>query len=189
MQNNKRLQILIEIALFAALAMILDFIPTPKGFKITVKMLPIIILALRRGLWPGIMGGLLWSILQIVLGEADIISPVQVFLDYLFSFSLIGMAGLFQPAMQRALAPKDHKMGKPIGLAVSATLVGSFLRYCIHFISGFVYYGQYAPEGQSPYLYSFLFNGTDFLFETATCIVVMIILAGFYNTLIRVKEN
>ncbi|MGG7143843.1 energy-coupled thiamine transporter ThiT [Clostridium nigeriense] len=35
-----------------------------------------------------------------------------------------------------------------------------FVRFIFHFISGVLFFGQFAPEGWSPVLYSFVVNGS-----------------------------
>lgn len=185
--NNKKLQRLIEIALFAALALVLQlFFPkiTPT-LKITIKMLPIVIVALRWGTGAGLTSGLLWGVLQILVGKAEIVSLPQAIIEYLLAFAAIGMAGLFARPLQTELSkekPNKAKLGLWAGLA---TIVGSICRYFLHFIAGIVFWGQYAPAGQSPALYSFLLNGKGFLSETLTCIIVMLILIPSYKAILR----
>ena len=68
--RSNRLQILMEVAIFAVIALILDlFIPSIGPLKIDVKMIPIVIVALRRGLIPGILSGIILSVGR-VIGES-----------------------------------------------------------------------------------------------------------------------
>ena len=93
MEKNQ-IRRIIEIAIFAALALIFDLIIPSfgHGFKISFKMVPIILLALRWGVGSGLMGGFLWGILQILVGDAYILSLPQV----LFYKSLWNMFLLLQ---------------------------------------------------------------------------------------------
>ncbi|EAF8894373.1 energy-coupled thiamine transporter ThiT, partial [Listeria monocytogenes] len=51
--QNKRLIILLECAIFAAVAMVLSFIPLDIGssFSISLGMIPMYVIAIRRGFW------------------------------------------------------------------------------------------------------------------------------------------
>ena len=56
-----------------------------QGGSITLELLPIIVLAFRRGGVAGLMGGGQFGVLQIILG-GYIYHPVQVILDYPAAF-------------------------------------------------------------------------------------------------------
>ena len=181
----------LEIALCAAIATVLDlFIPSPTfAVEVSVKMLPIIFLSLRRG-WPaGMLGGFLWGLLQVLLGDAYFLSIIQFLLEYFVAFALVGLAGLLVQPMQTTLVDQSQAYGNQISLAIAALVTGSLARYLIHFLAGVWFWGSYAPEGQSPYLYSFLVNGGAFLSETLTCAIVIALLVKFYPRLILVKNQ
>lgn len=188
--DKLRTQELVEIAILAAIALLLDIvIPSPSwAFSVSVKMVPIIILALRRGVGAGLLGGFLWGVLQWVVGNAYFLTPIQFILEYFVAFAMIGFAGVLSSRMQASFRADEDNRGQQIGIAVGATIIGSFLRYVIHFIAGVWFWGHFAPEGQSPYLYSFLINGGAFLSETIACVIIMILLARFYRSLIQVRD-
>jgi len=79
-----------------------------------------------------------------------IVHPIQVLLDYPIAFGCLGLAGAF-----RERAPF-------LGVVVGMT--GRFLS---HFVSGVIYFADYAPEGMSPIIYSAIYNGTYILPELA----------------------
>lgn len=190
MQSNQRVQILLEVALFAVIALILDlFIPSIGPVKIDVKMLPILIVALRRGLVPGVLSGLLWGLLQVLVGDAYILTITQFLLEYFVAFALIGFAGLFSKPLQNLLHNEPDALRKQFTWASLGLLVGSGARYFIHFLAGYIFWGSYAPEGQGAFLYSFLINGTSFLTETATVLVALLFLAKYFQRLIRVENT
>ena len=190
MQTNQRIQILLEVALFAVIALILDlFIPTLGPVKIDIKMLPIVIIALRRGIVPGILSGLLWGLLQVLMGDAYILTISQFLLEYFVAFALIGFAGFFSKPIQNVLQKEPDALGKQITLASIGLIIGSGARYIIHFLAGYIFWGSYAPEGQGAFLYSFIVNGTSFLTETATVLVAMFLLAKYFKTLIQVETE
>ena len=187
-QRKTRITTIVEIALFAALSMALDyFIPSIGGLKISFKMLPVIILALRRGLVPGLLGGLLWGVLQILLGEATVLGAAQVIIEYILAFSAVGLAGLFRAPVQKTLYTEGTR-SKTLLYGSVATFIGSLARYIFHFIAGFWFWGQYAPEEMSPVVYSIVVNGKDFLVETACTIVIFVLLAPLFDRILRVKK-
>lgn len=189
MHSNQRIQILLEVALFAVIALILDlFIPSFGPVKIDIKMLPIVILALRRGLIPGILSGFLWGLLQVLVGDATILTITQFLLEYFAAFALIGFAGVVSKPLQKILHEEPEATGKQSLWAIIGLLIGSSARYVIHFIAGFIFWGAYAPEGQGAVLYSFIVNGTAFLTETGTVLVALLLLTRYFNTLIRVDD-
>ena len=189
MQSNQRIQILLEVALFAVIALILDlFIPTLGPIKIDVKMLPIVIIALRRGLVPGILSGLLWGLLQVLVGDAYILTISQFLLEYFVAFALIGFAGMASKPLQRLLHEEPESLGKQTLWASLGLLIGSGARYIIHFLAGYIFWGAYAPEGQGALLYSFIVNGTAFLTETGTVLIALFLLARYFQRLLRVEN-
>ena len=67
------------------------------------------------------------------------------------------------------------------------TFVGMFVRFIFHFISGFLFFGQFAPEGWSPMIYSLVANG---LVVGGNLIVVLIIIALLpINRIIKTSNN
>ncbi|EUJ58437.1 Thiamine transporter ThiT [Listeria fleischmannii FSL S10-1203] len=57
--SNKRLIVLLECAIFAAIAMVLSFIPLDIGssFSISLGMIPMYVIAIRRGFFAA---GIFW---------------------------------------------------------------------------------------------------------------------------------
>ncbi|MFH4276301.1 energy-coupled thiamine transporter ThiT, partial [Acinetobacter baumannii] len=66
-------------------------------------MMPIIIVALRRGLLPGILSGFLWGFLQFVMGDAQILTLSQFVLEYFVAFAMVGFAGIASKPLQNTL--------------------------------------------------------------------------------------
>lgn len=106
--RNTNLQAMIESAILAAFALIIDILPLsiklPTGGSISFAMIPIFIIAYRWGFKRAFLGGLIWGLLQIVVGDAYILTPVQAFIEYFIAFAFIGFAGLFYRPIQKALA-------------------------------------------------------------------------------------
>ncbi|EJQ56842.1 energy-coupled thiamine transporter ThiT [Bacillus wiedmannii] len=177
--RNTNLQAMIESAILAAFALVIDILPlsikiSATGGSISFAMIPIFIIAYRWGFKMAFLGGLIWGLLQIVVGDAIIVTPIQVLIEYFVAFAFIGFAGLFYRPIQKALLNNEGK--KVIGYIILATFVGSFARYFCHFIAGIIFWGQYAPKGQSAVLYSLIFNGSTMIGSYILCTVLLIFL-------------
>ena len=61
-------------------------------------MLPIFVLAFRRGGRVGLLGGALFGMMKL-LTDPFIMHPVQVLLDYPIPFAALGVAGFFRNKM------------------------------------------------------------------------------------------
>lgn len=171
--QNKRLIMMIEASICGAMAMLLDLLPSIKitsVISISFAMVPIFIIALRRGVLAGILSGCVWEVLQFATGDADVLTPVQALIEYGIAFAAIGVAGVLKNSIQNEFA--HGRKSKAITLVVTSVFIGSFSRYIWHFIAGFIFWGEYAPKGQSPVLYSLIVNGTTFVLTSILCSVV-----------------
>ena len=183
---------MIEVALFATIAYILDLVTQPMSLgpwiSLSFKMVPIFLLSFRWGLKAGAMGGLIWGLLQVVTGQAagGWLTLIQGFLEYFVAFSLIGISGVVKPALDKAIK-QDNKV-KSLMVITGGILLGSFARYLIHFIAGVIFWGNYAPKGQSPYLYSLIVNSSSFLGETLASLIVFFALQRFLGRLLNTEK-
>ncbi|WP_077302687.1 energy-coupled thiamine transporter ThiT [Virgibacillus pantothenticus] len=187
--RNVRLLVMIEAAFFAAFAMILDFLPSIKlspAISISFAMVPIFILAFRRGVIAGVLSGFLWGLLQVMLGDATILTPTQFLIEYFIAFAFVGFAGLLYPVIQKNVQNGNKKVA--LAWVVAAALVGSIARYFWHFLAGVIFWGEYAPEGMSPVVYSFIANGTTMLGAFVFCSVVLVVLLASAPRLIQTDE-
>ena len=168
--RNTNLQAMIESAILATFAMIIDILPLslklPTGGSISFAMIPIFIIAYRWGFKSAFLGGLVWGLLQIVVGDAYILTPVQAFIEYFIAFAFIGFAGLFYRPIQKALltsnensleqsnlgnrkdkhSSKQNQGKKVLAYIILATFIGSFARYFCHFIAGIIFSGTICAE-------------------------------------------
>ena len=176
--RNTNSQAMIEAAILAAFALVIDILPLsinlPTGGSISFAMIPIFIVAYRWGVKASFLSGLVWGLLQIVAADAAIFTPVQAFIEYFIAFAFIGFAGLFHSPIQQALA--NRQKAKAITYVIIAAFIGSLARYFWHFIAGFIFFGQYAPKGQSAVLYSFIFNGVTMIGSFTLCAVLLVVL-------------
>lgn len=147
-------QVSIAIALGTVLKMF-TIMKMPMGGSVTLgSMIPIIFIAYVYGARVGYLTGVIFGIIDILLG-ATVVHPVQLVLDYIIAFGALGAAGYFKNSVS-------------LGAIVS---IG--LRFICHVISGVVFFAAYA-EGQNVLIYSILYNGTYLLPEA---IIAMVILA------------
>ena len=178
--SSKRTLFFIEVAILTALALLLDIIPFlkfkiwPAGGSISLAMIPVFILAFRWGLKGGLLSGFLWGILQIAVGDAYILNFWQGLIEYGLAFTVLGFAGLFSQPVQQAVR---NKKAKSTFLYVTlGVLVGGSLRFIGHFLAGFIFFADSAPEGQPAWLYSFIYNCTYMIPAMIICMIVIFFL-------------
>lgn len=180
-----------EVAIFSALALLLDLVSGfvfsriwPQGGSISIAMVPIFLMGYRWGIKGGMLTGFLLGLLQIVSGTAWIMTPLQGFIDYYLAFTVVGISGVFMNKFVNNFKDENRKKAKLYG--IGGMLLGSFLRFLCHFTSGFVFLGSFAPKGQSVVLYSFVYNGTYMLFSFAlSAIVVMMLYSAASSVLLK----
>ena len=130
-RQNDATRILVEIAVLASLATVLGFFKLyrlPWGGSVSLKLLPLYYLAMRRGPKAGSAGGLIAGIITLIL-DPVILHPAQVLLDYILPYLSVGIVGWL---------PRFPRMG--ISLATG-------LQYLFHIVSGAVFFAAYAPAG------------------------------------------
>lgn len=167
--KRNQVRIMTEMGMAVALSAIFNFLPLwkmPQGGSISLEMLPILIIALRWGVSPGMLAGGLYGLLQLVLG-AYIVHPIQLVLDYPLPYALLGLAGLFvnKINLEKKTAAYSWLLG--------AILIGGIARFISHFLSGAVFFAQYAPEGQNPWLYSAIYNLTYIIPALFLCYLII----------------
>ena len=133
----------IAIALAAVLGQLRLFV-MPQGGSVSLELLPIIFVAVRRGVVPGLTAGLLYGLVQLLLPGAFVYHPLQAALDYPLAFAALALAGLVVVRGWRGL-----------GLAVALAVAGSL---AFHFLSGLIFFAEYAPAWESPWLYAITYN-------------------------------
>ncbi|WP_067840992.1 energy-coupled thiamine transporter ThiT [Amphibacillus sediminis] len=164
--ETKRTLFLIEVAIFTALALVLDVIPFlsfkvwAQGGSVSFAMIPIFIVAFRWGVKGGLLSGFLYGILQIAIGEAWIMHPAQGALDYPVAFTVLGLAGLFAPAVQAAI--KRGNTGRFIGFVAIGVLIGIILRFVAHYLAGVIFF-ESLIDGMNIWMYSLVYNGSYLL--------------------------
>ncbi|MCQ1528403.1 energy-coupled thiamine transporter ThiT [Lutispora saccharofermentans] len=166
-------KILVYGGLCIAMSFVLSYIKLyhwPQGGSITPgSMLPIFIFAFIFGPRAGLIAGIAYGFLQFIQGPY-IMHWTQVLLDYPIAFGVMGLAGL-----NRRWLP-------------ASVIIGGFSRFMAHFISGFVFFGSFAPEGMNPIWYSFTVNFPLMGTETAICLAIALI-PQFKAAIEKLKKN
>jgi thiamine transporter len=179
--RSERVRVLVEIALCVALAAVLNLpglrIRLPiniAGGTVSLNMLPIFILALRRGLVPGLIAGVLYGFVDLLI-DPFVVHPVQLILDYPLAYGLTGLAGLgsamWHDRVRRGLVLQGA------GTALPFLVLGGLGRFASHWLSGLVFFASSAPKGQPAWLYSLIYNGSylvpSLVFAMAAALVVL----------------
>jgi len=188
-QINSKTRILVEGAMLIALATILSYIKIfemPFGGSITLEMLPLVIMGLRNGSKWGFLTGFVHGLIQLIIGFSNVlycatlISQIGcIVLDYLLAFSVLGLAPLFI---------KFGGSNKKLGYIIGAVIAG-LLRFACSFLSGWLLWGSYAPEGTGPIIYSLTYNGSYMIPDIIILAVVIAILAYKAPKLLNSETN
>lgn len=164
-ENHTRITALTECSVMLALSIVLSFITVwrmPMGGEITLlSMLPVSLISVKYGVKRGLATAFLFALYHLARGFAGgevfvycataLAAVICVLFDYIVPFTALGFAGMLR---------KKGTFGVAAGIAISV-----FVRFCCHYITGIVIWAQWAPEGQSKYLYSLLYNGQYMLPE------------------------
>ena len=173
MKNVKLSQKLTESGLMLALTTILSIFAIaklPYGGEITLaSMLPMVIVAYRYGFSWGMLTGLTYGIIQMLLGLNNLSYATSaaavvaiIVLDYLLAFSSVSIAAVFRRmTVQRT------------GLALAALAVCG-LRYLFHVISGCTVWAGLSIPTADALIYSVIYNATYMLPEMiVTCVAAV----------------
>jgi thiamine transporter len=156
-------KILAEAVVFIALANALyilskiyvPFLRLPQGGSVTLaSMVPLLWFALRRGTRWGVEAGLVYGLVHMVI-SGEIYYPTQVLLDYPLAFAALGLAGAFK---------KHPILGVGVGIAG---------RFICHFISGVIFFGQWAWPGWHPVAYSAAYNASYLVPEFIVSVLII----------------
>lgn len=176
-QSKSSTRLLTETAIMAALSIVLSYIVIfrmPQGGSVSLVLLPLIFLSLRRGPVWGCTAGAICGGVQLMFG-GYFLNPLQVLFDYVFCFGTVGFAGFFAKPLQNSL--KEKKQGQIFAYTLAASFLGAFMAYLNNVISGIVFYGEYTPKGQSVFAYSTIYNATYMIPEAIAAMVIVWLLA------------
>jgi thiamine transporter len=164
-------RMLCEGAVLVVMAQILGYLKLwemPWGGSISLSMLPIFVFACRWGVGPGVMGGLVFGVLQFMFDGGFALGWQSILGDYLVAFAVLGLAGLFR--------------GKRWSI-YAGVVVGSAARFLVHYVVGATVWAAYMPDTffgmtmTSPWFYSLLYNGFYMVIDMVLCLVTCALLA------------
>ena len=167
-------RVLVEAAMMIAIGTILSvlkLIDLPYGGGVTIAaMLPVIIISYRHGLGWGFLTGLVFGIIQQVLGLDNLrwvtgwLSVVAVIVvDYLLAYTAAGLGGAFRKSMKQ-----------PYALMFGAILV-CVVRFICHFITGVTIWRDLSRTAWQSIVFSLGYNATYMIPEAIVTAV-----AAFY---------
>jgi thiamine transporter len=135
-----------------ALAAVLHFVRVwqmPAGGSVSLEMLPLLVLGLRRGPVAGAVAGALFGIVDYMI-EPFFVHWIQLFLDYPLAFAAVGgLAGLWAPAWRR-LADSGRLSTATAWIVPASVITASIGRYLAHFISGVIFFATTGMGGPLP---------------------------------------
>lgn len=209
MKTNKiNVKVLAEIAIFAALAIALDYIQGGyskglflNGGSIGIAMIPIFIISFRRGIIPGVICGLIVSLIQMLGGlyimntsyfndwRSSVAGPfIQVFLDYVLAYTLVGLSGAFS-----GLYHKSETKGQKILWIVVGCSLGALAKYAMHVLSGGFFYLNYGNSfmgvSDTSWLYSFIYNGAYCIPNWIVCSIIVAFIAVVYPQILNANYS
>lgn len=162
----------IMIAIAFALNQITLF-KMPQGGSVTpFSMLIVILIAYYFGPRQGIMAGMVFGLLDLLINPYAV-HPVQILLDYPLAFGTLGLAGLF----------RNRKHGLEIGY-----LVGVLGRFVCSFLSGVVFFGAWAPEGFNAVTWAIVYNIT-YLGAEAVMTIALVSIPSVKNLIDRLDKS
>lgn len=161
------------IALATVTSMIKLF-EMPMGGSVTLfSMLFIVLIGYWYGLGAGLTTAIAYGVLQLIL-DPYILSFPQMLTDYILAFGALGLAGIF--------ANSKHGLIKGYIVAVLG-------RYFFAFLSGWIFFGMYAPDNfPNAVVYSLAYNGA-YLAAEGVITLIVIALPPVAKALATVKKQ
>lgn len=163
--NKKKMSTkqLVFSAMAIALATVTSMIKLfemPMGGSVTLfSMLFIVLIGYWYGLGGGLTVAIAYGVLQLLL-DPYILSFPQMLVDYILAFGALGLAGIFH----------NSKHGLIKGYI--AAVLG---RYFFSFLSGWIFFGMYAPDNfPNAVVYSLAYNGS---YLGAEALITLIVIA------------
>lgn len=178
-KNGISTRMVAEAGVMIALAKILSFIKLfemPMGGSVTLaSMAPILFFAIRWGWKKGLLVGLVYGLVDYLLGGYTV-HPLQVLLDYPLAYMMLGFAGL-----QRTSENDSFFSHLP------SLILAVALRLAVHVLSGCVFYStiDFTEAGASlsqaftlsnmgaGFVYSLQYNGAFLGADFLICLVVL----------------
>jgi len=138
--RNKEVLAITETSVLVALSAVLLFVShvvpivqMPQGGSVSLAMLPIMVVALRRGLKYGLMAGVVIGIINYFM-DGYSFHWGSIFFDYLFAGMVLAVPALF-------MKKRDNYF-----ILGFAFFLGGFLKYLMHSFSGVLFFTSWAAD-------------------------------------------
>lgn len=169
-KTRLRVRALCEGAILLAMSIVLNYLSKavfanlPNGGSITLAMFPLLFYAHRWGVPRGLLLGLCYGLLDMLLDGGYAWGWQSILLDYLLAYSALGLGGFFK--------------GKHWGIFPDV-FIGCLARFAVHHLSGITIYKILVPTEISgfgvfsnPHLYSLVYNGVYMVPNTIIALVL-----------------
>lgn len=187
--TSKNLQVWLEGAIFAAMAIVLSLLPTNIGssFTISLGMIPLSVYAIRHGVKAGLFAGFLWGVLHFLTGDVWILSVTQALIEYFVAFTFAGFAGVTSKKVVEAVKA-DNQKSLALNLSIAA-LAGCLARFFWHFLAGAIFWGAYALWGMNPFVFSLVMNGASGLATAVATGIALVIIGSKFPQVFVAQKN
>ncbi len=141
-----------EVAMLISLAFVLEVIASalprqPQGGSVTISLIPLIIIAYRRGFATAFTAGVIFGLLNWMLAGFVIwVHWMEGPLDYLLANGVVAVTAFY--------FAKHRQQAKYFAIA---GVIGGFARYFIHYLSGIIFFREFADGHWA--IYSLTYNG------------------------------
>lgn len=171
--KTKKVMWICESAIMVAVGTVLSMVALinmPFGGSVTAaSMVPVILIAYRYGLGLGSVTGLVYSLIQLLLGANNLSYATSasaavaiVLLDYVLAFTALGLVGVF----------KD-KLNSQSSDMVLGTVMVCAIRYIMHVISGCTVWAGVSIPTEEGLLYSLVYNAAYMVPETIVTVAAV----------------
>ena len=133
--------------IFTGLGQFFPFLQMPYGGRVSLSMLPLFIITYRHGLVNGVIGGVIYGILNLLL-DGNLWHWASLPLDYIIAFGVIGLGYVGVTLL-----------GKNMKGFTLMVVIGVVLRFVSHWFAGWLLFADYMPESfTNPQVYSLVYN-------------------------------
>ena len=176
MKNKSHLHIraLCEGAVMLALSVVLNYLSKaifanlPNGGSISLAMFPLLLYTHRWGVSRGLLVGLCYGLVDMLLDGGYAWGWQSILLDYLLAYAALGLGGFFK--------------GRAWGIFPGIVL-GCAGRFAVHYLSGVTIYRILVPTPitgfgtfSNAHLYSLVYNGVYMIPNTAIALILAALL-------------
>ena len=162
----------ITISLAVAMSTITRLVQLPWGGSISLGSLQIAVIAIVRGVQVGGIVGGGYGLVDLLLNPF-IVHPIQILLDYPLPNAAFGSIMGFLYLKYSIEKPWTY---------FAIVFIAGLAKWSLHWCSGILYFSAYAPEGQSVWIYSAIYNASHVIPETIVCIILLRMVSSYLSS-------